>query len=186
MDRPDPQVLGKRRAGQRIARRRRAQLHRQRPPAPGFEHVDAHIRGDAEQPRPQRRPPLEAVERPPGANERLLHGVLSLERRAEHPVAVAGQLGAVVLQLALEHANGGRRGGELGHDRPPPTVTSWPRPTPAARVPSTPTTAMSARPARTTDRAADHPGYVHHGVVVLQRHRRLRAWQTASGSADRA
>ena len=33
---------------QRIARRRRAELHRQRPPAAGLEHVDADIGGDSE------------------------------------------------------------------------------------------------------------------------------------------
>ena len=41
---------------------------------------------------------LEAVEAAPRPHHRLLHGVLGLERRAEHPVAVAGQLDPVPFQ----------------------------------------------------------------------------------------
>ena len=112
VDRADPHVLGQGSARQRIARRRRADLHRQRPPAAGLEHVDADIGGDSEQPRPQRRPPLEAVECPPGPHERLLHGVLGLERRAEHAVAVAGQGHAMLLELVLQLPD---VFGDLGH-----------------------------------------------------------------------
>jgi hypothetical protein len=45
---------------------------------------------------------------PPGAEHRLLHGVLGLEGRGEHPVAVAGQLPAVLLERALELPRGER------------------------------------------------------------------------------
>src|SRR5262249_1739894 len=42
------------------------------------------------------------VEPAPRAHHRLLHGVLGVEGRAEHPVAVARQLPAVALELSLE------------------------------------------------------------------------------------
>jgi hypothetical protein len=45
---------------------------------------------------------LEAVVAAPGPQHRLLHRVLGLEGRAEHPVAVAGQLPAVLLESLLE------------------------------------------------------------------------------------
>src|SRR5207302_3399932 len=62
---------------------------------------------------------LEAVEAPPGAQERLLHGVLRLERRGEHAVAVAGQLAPVVLEALIEllpgHTRRQRRISHRGH-----------------------------------------------------------------------
>src|SRR5438270_10682906 len=48
----------------------------------------------------------------PGADERLLDGVLGLERRAEHAVAVALELGAVLFQPFLELGADGRRSEE--------------------------------------------------------------------------
>src|SRR5262249_17330122 len=59
-------------------------------------------RRDPIKPRPKRRAAFEAVEAAPRADERLLHRVLCLERRGEHPVAVRLQLGAVLLELLLE------------------------------------------------------------------------------------
>ena len=46
--------------------------------------------------------PSKPVEASPRAEHRLLHRVLRLERRGEHPVAVAGQLAAMLLQQLLE------------------------------------------------------------------------------------
>ena len=60
--------------------------------AAGPEHVEADVGRDPVQPGAHAGPPLEAVERPPRPQHRLLHGVLGLEGRAEHAVAVAGQL----------------------------------------------------------------------------------------------
>ena len=74
-----------------------------------LEHVEADVRRDPVEPRPERRPALEAVDPPPGPHERVLDGVLGIERRAEHPVAVPGQLRAVLLELAGEQRGG--RGG---------------------------------------------------------------------------
>ena len=85
-------------------RRRAAEVHRPGPALRAVEHVEADVGGDAVQPRAQRGAALEPVEAPPGPHHRLLHGVLGLERRAEHPVAVAGELGAVRLQAVRQLA----------------------------------------------------------------------------------
>jgi hypothetical protein len=62
----------------------------------GADHLGV---ADRLQPRPQRRPALEPVQRLPGAHQRLLHGVVGVVGRAEHPVAVAGALTAELLEL---------------------------------------------------------------------------------------
>ena len=69
---------------------RRAEVHRPRAPLAAFEHVQADVGGDPVEPGAQRRPALEAVEAAPGADQRLLHRVLGLERGPEHPIAVPG------------------------------------------------------------------------------------------------
>ena len=76
----------------------RPEVHRHRTALASLDHVEADVRRDAVEPGAQRGTPLEAVDAPPRANERLLDGVLGVERRAEHPVAVAGQLSAVLLE----------------------------------------------------------------------------------------
>jgi hypothetical protein len=63
------------------------------------EHVEADIGGDPEQPRSDAGPAFEPVGGPPGAHHRLLHRVLGVEHRPEHPVAVAGEFTAVLLQV---------------------------------------------------------------------------------------
>src|SRR5581483_11874933 len=78
------------------------------------QHVEARVGGDAVQPGSQRGTSLEAVDAAPRPHERLLHGVLGLEARAEHAVAVPGQLLAVLLQLA-EHGIRGRDVRSDGH-----------------------------------------------------------------------
>ena len=85
---------------------RRAEIHRPGPPLPRLQHVEANVGRDAVQPRAQRRAALEAVERTPGAHVRVLHGVLGLERRAEHAVAVAGELAPILVEL-VESGGGG-------------------------------------------------------------------------------
>ena len=72
--RGDVQVLDHRRAG-------RAEVHRPGAPLAAAQHVQAHVRRDPVEPRPQRRAPLEPVVGAPGAHHRLLHRVLGLERR---------------------------------------------------------------------------------------------------------
>lgn len=94
----DPGRLGQAGADRGVHARRGGEIHRPGPALTALEQVEAHIRGDPVEPGPQGRPPLEPVVAPPGPHHRLLDGVLGLERRAQHPVAVAGQLGAVGLQ----------------------------------------------------------------------------------------
>ena len=56
------------------------------------EEVQAGVGRDPVQPRPEGRPGLVASRAAPGAQERLLHQVLGVVERAEHPVAVHPQL----------------------------------------------------------------------------------------------
>jgi hypothetical protein len=100
-DRLEPRGLGARRRERSLGGARGPEVHRPRTPVATVEHVHAHVRGDPVQPRPQRRAALEAVVRTPGADHRLLHGVLGLEGGPEHAVAVAGQLAAVLLEAHL-------------------------------------------------------------------------------------
>ena len=72
-----------------------SEIHREGPPPSGFEHVQAHVGGDAVQPRPKCRSTFEPVVAPPCPDDRLLDGVLRVELGAQHPGAVSGQLGPV-------------------------------------------------------------------------------------------
>jgi len=65
-----------------------------------MEQVEADVGRDPVQPRTHRGPAGEAVGAAPGPDQGLLHRVLGVERRAEHPVAVGGQLLPVLLELA--------------------------------------------------------------------------------------
>ena len=120
--RADPRGLGEPGRERRVGGGRRAEVHRPGPPLGAAEHVEAHVRGDAVEPRPQGRAALEAVEGPPGPHHRLLHRVLGLEAGPEHPVAVGGQLPAVGLEVVLGQrvappiaAGFGDRVGRCGH-----------------------------------------------------------------------
>ena len=66
------------------------------------EHVEAHVRRDAIEPGTEQRAAVERVAAAPRAQERLLHGVLRLVERGEHPVAVDVQLAPVALGEARE------------------------------------------------------------------------------------
>ena len=79
-----------------------AEVHRPCTPLAAVQHVEADVRRDAIEPRPQCRTALESIEAPPGADQRLLDGVLGLEGRSQHPVAVAGQLRPVLLEPLLQ------------------------------------------------------------------------------------
>ena len=106
-DRLDPGHLGRHVQVPSIGSRAGPEIHRPRAALAAVEHVEADVRRDPVQPRAQGRAALEAVERAPGADQRLLHRVLGLERRAEHAVAVGGQLAAMLLELGLELAGRG-------------------------------------------------------------------------------
>jgi hypothetical protein len=101
--RQDPRGLGERLAHQRDVRLlRRSEVHRTGSALLAAQHVEADVRRDAVQPGAQRRPALEPVEAPPRSEHRLLHGVLGLERRAEHAVGVRRELSPVQLQSAIQ------------------------------------------------------------------------------------
>ena len=93
-DRLHPGALGRVQDRGRLAAR--PEVHRACAALAAAQHVEADIRRDAVQPRAQRRAPLEAVVAAPGADHRLLHGVLGLEGRAEHAVGVGDELRAML------------------------------------------------------------------------------------------
>ena len=68
--------------------RRRARRHRPLAPAGRTAHVQAAAGGHPVQPGPDRGAPLEACDALPGGQQRILHGVLGVLHRTEHPVAV--------------------------------------------------------------------------------------------------
>src|ERR687898_914839 len=80
----------------------RPEIHRPCTALPPGEHVETHVRGDPVQPRTEARTTFERVIALPRAQECLLHGVLSLEGRTEHPVRISGELGPVRLEPLLE------------------------------------------------------------------------------------
>ena len=67
------------------------------PPRPAAQQVEAHVRRDAVEPCPDKRAAVERVAAAPRAQERLLHRVLGLVERGQHPVAVDVQLAPVPL-----------------------------------------------------------------------------------------
>ena len=85
----------------------RTEIHRPRPALTTVEHVEADVGRNPVEPGTKRCAPLEAVVAAPGADVGLLHGVLGLERGAEHAVAVARQLAAVLLEAGRELVGGG-------------------------------------------------------------------------------
>ena len=85
----------------RLRRERRVvgrSRQRGNPSAAVAERVQAAVRGDAVQPRAQRRAPLEAVEAAPRGEQRLLHEILGVLDGPEQPVAVHLQLTAMLLR----------------------------------------------------------------------------------------
>ena len=101
-DRLDPGDLRERRTERGIGGQGRSQVHRPGPSFPSSEHVEADVRGDAIQPRSQGCAALESIEPSPCPHERVLDGVLRLECRSEHPVAVGGQLDPMQFQLGSQ------------------------------------------------------------------------------------
>ena len=118
-DRLDPRDLRQRAQVGDLGLPRRPQVHGARAAVAAAEHVQADVRRDAVEPGAKLGPTLEAVVASPGADERLLYRVLGLERRAEHPVAVGGELDPVLLEAVLQFGSGrlGRRG-RLRHGCP--------------------------------------------------------------------
>ncbi len=74
-------------------------FHRTRSARAVGEGVETHVGRDPVEPGPERRAPIESLEASPGTNQGLLDGVIGVHGRAQHPVAVSGQGGAVGLEL---------------------------------------------------------------------------------------
>ena len=92
-----------------LGRAGRAEVHRPRASLAAAEHVEADVRRDPVQPRAQLRAALEPVVGAPGADHRLLDRILRLEGGAEHPVGVAGELGAMAFQRRGQVGSAGWR-----------------------------------------------------------------------------
>src|SRR6266545_1759773 len=124
-------------AGWRRGRRARSSPSRFVP-----ERVEADVRRDAIQPGAEPRTALEAFAPAPGSQEGLLHEVLGLLERTDHPVAVHVQLPAVTLDErgerglvassgggddAVPFTGGGRRPSslEVGHEAALRSVACW-------------------------------------------------------------
>jgi hypothetical protein len=105
---------------------RPAETGRQRPPPAPLQRGQARVRGDPVQPRPHRGPPLEAAERPPRPQVRLLHQVLGLVGRAQHPVAVRQQLPSEYAGQLGEIGTGGHHCLTFAGLRPSPVQTRPP------------------------------------------------------------
>jgi hypothetical protein len=110
----DPGDLRQRGRKRCVRRLGRTEVHGPGPALPCGEHIETHVRGDAVQPGAQRGAALEPLEAPPCTEEGLLHGILGLERRAQHPVGVAGQLGPVLFEQRLQLGGAAPRQGFLG------------------------------------------------------------------------
>jgi len=79
-------------------------IDRQHAGRPSAQRVQAGVGRDAVQPCSKRRPALELVALAPGAQQGLLHQVLGVLHRAEHPVAVQLKLAPVPLHRRHEES----------------------------------------------------------------------------------
>ena len=133
-DRLDPRVLGQAVAERRVGAGRRPEVHRLSAPLRPLQHVEADVAGDPVQPALQGGAGLQALGATPGPDHRLLHGVLGLGARAEHPVAVAGQRAAMRLEVMFERSAGGGAGdhNRTSYEAAPVRRSGPRRPRPAA------------------------------------------------------
>ena len=83
---------------------RRVVVERDQAFRPLLDQLEAGVRGDPVQPGTHRTASLEPRQPPPGADERLLQGVLGVVHRAKHAVAVRVQLAAVRRDEPVERA----------------------------------------------------------------------------------
>ena len=85
-----------------LAPPRRAVIGREDPTRSARDQPQAGVRRDSVQPRAHRAPTLEGTQSSPGAEQRLLQGVLRVLDRAEHPVAMRQELASVGEHQPLE------------------------------------------------------------------------------------
>ncbi len=100
--RAEPGDLGQSGVGRGGHGGRAGQVHRAGPGVAAVQRVQTDVGGDPVEPGAQRGAALEAAVVAPGPDHGVLDGVLGLEDRAEHAVAVPGQLRPVPLQLELD------------------------------------------------------------------------------------
>ena len=91
----EPDRFGDRFGGAVVGVGRRRVVNRQHPLRPPLDRLQAGVGGDLVEPGTKRAAPLEPCQPAPGAQQRLLQGVLRVRDRAEHAVAVRVKLGAV-------------------------------------------------------------------------------------------
>jgi hypothetical protein len=92
-----PRQIGRGRKRSAGIRRRRAHLMRQHSSWQPLQRIQAKVRGDPVKPGPEQRTALEFGAPPPRPQECLLHVILGILHRAEHPIAVHLQLAPVHL-----------------------------------------------------------------------------------------
>ena len=85
-----------------------ARLDRAASPRAVGKHVEADVGSNPVEPRAQRGAPVESLEAAPCTDHGLLHGVVRIDGRAHHPIAVAGQGRAVLLELRCCDRHGER------------------------------------------------------------------------------
>lgn len=130
----DPGVVAQRGGQRPFGGGCRPQVHGPCPPPASVQHRETHVGRDAIQPRTQLGLALEPVESAPGTDHRVLDRVIGLETGTQHPMAVAGELPAVCLELqdGVVGGAGGSpvpdRGVGRGHRhvRPPPGPVGGP------------------------------------------------------------
>ena len=107
-EREDPRRLGERIRQRRVGRPRRHQFHRPRATFLAGQHVEAHVRRDAVEPRTQRRTCLRTTMRSPRA--RTSPGPRPRPRtRSRASVRVRGELGPVGLEVGNPRFDGNDR-----------------------------------------------------------------------------
>src|SRR5262249_5902797 len=84
-------------------------------PRAALDETQAAVGGDPVEPRAQRTATLEPRKSAPGAQQRVLERVLGVVHRAEHPIAVGMQLGAVGVDQLLEGGRIGKTGSGGAH-----------------------------------------------------------------------
>ena len=120
----DEGTLGQRRSDEPVSGTRHTRhLHREGAALATAQRIEAHVAGDSIQPGAYLGTAFETVVGAPGPGEGLLHGVLSVEDRAQHPVTEPGELGAMGRREHVVDRRSGRRPGgphlrKCTHGRP--------------------------------------------------------------------
>jgi hypothetical protein len=150
----EPGRLGDRGAGRRARLSRRAEIVREHPSAASPQLSQADVRGDRIQPRPGRAGVTQPCYPAPRPQQHLLHRVVGVVYRAEHPVAVRVELGSVWLNEIREIAV--RR--SICSQRCSTTISEWPMGSRSQNIGGT------GSPIRDTSASHVHPAGLQGGV----------------------